>query len=753
MFERNKIVIILISCLLLGLYASLSEARRIVAVPNYNPQAKTCADIYCHSNGKGNTRSIAWNSRSPMICEICHGYPPPSEHHRSISAQTGCQVCHPDTIANGYTTRFHIDGAVTAYPVDVSESTIEEEGCIVCHKEQQNGLRAIVPEFQFLSHHIQGEINSRGCAVCHLEEEDIYHGNKQIDLKNHQGGPSFVSLQYDEFCLSCHNIGESQLYGPFPFNDSQPIISIQNELIYRERGNSTFTNFWYSHNHLPLSSGPMQRSRIALSQGQMSVNDPSLMMMQGAAVSSPIAGSPIAGSPLAVPVVPTTPTIITPIAAGGALIPGATSIIPGVTGIMMAHQIGGGALPTAVVPPSATGGMALQALSPAAINPIQPGNMNQQVISLASPAPMGVGNQTGLPLNPAPVASLGMPMYNQNELLSPLSVMTPGISNRFSPTLPLSPLNMGYPLTPAMGNPGMGNLGVGNPGISNLGMGNPGMGNPAVGIPVIANPGMGNFGMGNPALGNPGMSYGVGAQMIAYQQTTPRIIPYSPGMYSSMNNNTMIPAYQPSLMQSSSQNQHMTTITGNPGNSGQNMGFTPPPPPGNGNNMQQSQMAHNPQGPEVSVTMPQGHNPQQQTMGNDFGAMTLPSPGHKEDEATTNDMHNDTTQYAHDDQATTDETTCLQCHSYSDPQLIPYAQITLNYNGHYSHTGCSQCHMPHGSYQPKLIRVGIVWDPLSRTCNVDTCHPIFMHQAPLETNGLSYEVIPNSSCNTTSCHN
>ncbi|MGE0395164.1 MAG: CxxxxCH/CxxCH domain-containing protein [Kofleriaceae bacterium] len=65
--------------------------------------AGTCANNYCHGNGRGPTGSIAWTATGPLVCTSCHqtnGTGMSGDHRRHIGEENmECSECH-GTVVN-----------------------------------------------------------------------------------------------------------------------------------------------------------------------------------------------------------------------------------------------------------------------------------------------------------------------------------------------------------------------------------------------------------------------------------------------------------------------------------------------------------------------------------------------------------------------------------------------------------------------------------------------------------------------------
>lgn len=77
---------------------------------------KNCANIYCHSNGKGSFAAIpAWTSGTNLTCESCHATGALQvDHATHIAKGATCAQCHSQTTTTGNTITgtTHVDGTV-----------------------------------------------------------------------------------------------------------------------------------------------------------------------------------------------------------------------------------------------------------------------------------------------------------------------------------------------------------------------------------------------------------------------------------------------------------------------------------------------------------------------------------------------------------------------------------------------------------------------------------------------------------------
>lgn len=106
---------------------------------------KTCADVYCHGNGRSDGSVETDDSVS---CGECHGLgdslSPPHEAH--LDEEVQCAECHPtvDLSENITIKEMHLDGAVTlALPSVMARNEANETCTGTCHGEPHNGRQWI----------------------------------------------------------------------------------------------------------------------------------------------------------------------------------------------------------------------------------------------------------------------------------------------------------------------------------------------------------------------------------------------------------------------------------------------------------------------------------------------------------------------------------------------------------------------------------------------------------------------------------
>lgn len=67
----------------------------------YNRGTVSCTNTYCHSNGRGTSRTVTWTSETDMTCTSCHatsGDTMSGSHRRHIRRNIRCSQCHQDVI-------------------------------------------------------------------------------------------------------------------------------------------------------------------------------------------------------------------------------------------------------------------------------------------------------------------------------------------------------------------------------------------------------------------------------------------------------------------------------------------------------------------------------------------------------------------------------------------------------------------------------------------------------------------------------
>jgi predicted CxxxxCH...CXXCH cytochrome family protein len=194
------------------LFTTLASAKG--SVPTYSSATGTCSAVYCHganmnsnvsnapvtqpltapvwktsflvggassSLGNGSTTSGSGD------CARCHGYPPMTADHATVTSKADCIGCHTHVKAtgDGFTdASLHINGVVEA-----------TGNCTSCHAALKGKRVNIMQQFTSVknSHHYQGsaKIDNKVCYACHWEANSdgsantTYHGKSaasSVDL-------------------------------------------------------------------------------------------------------------------------------------------------------------------------------------------------------------------------------------------------------------------------------------------------------------------------------------------------------------------------------------------------------------------------------------------------------------------------------------------------------------------------------------------------------------------------------------------
>jgi len=67
----------------------------------YSKAGATCATMYCHSNGRGNTGTISFVAAGPLACTACHttdGQGMSGRHRLHLGEGIRCDGCHRDVV-------------------------------------------------------------------------------------------------------------------------------------------------------------------------------------------------------------------------------------------------------------------------------------------------------------------------------------------------------------------------------------------------------------------------------------------------------------------------------------------------------------------------------------------------------------------------------------------------------------------------------------------------------------------------------
>ena len=210
---------------------------------SFTDGANTCANVYCHSDGKGNYAAPDWDSAASGACGTCHDVPPTSGSHTAHISATGaniaCAGCH-GAGANDGTHAAHIDAAisVTAGVCDSCHAVDGADGsstptwgngatavCDACHAgtattvytDAGSTVRTAPAKGNFFSAgHGKTTANGGstppniGCTGCHGTTVDAAHmGAGSTDRLKTVNGQVYATATPNAFCGACHDGGSS----------------------------------------------------------------------------------------------------------------------------------------------------------------------------------------------------------------------------------------------------------------------------------------------------------------------------------------------------------------------------------------------------------------------------------------------------------------------------------------------------------------------------------------------------------------
>jgi len=164
------------------------EGSPRAGLPSFEPESRTCSNVYCHGSGlddKGSTPEPRWDN-AIASCDACHGMPPAGH-----GAMLDCNVCHGMTVDASkhiIAPQNHVDGTVqskgtacntchgsafsAAPPPDLSGCTSTDEITVGAHSSHLFG-----------PHRLRGPVL---CAECHMPVE------KPLDPGHFDVGPAKV---------------------------------------------------------------------------------------------------------------------------------------------------------------------------------------------------------------------------------------------------------------------------------------------------------------------------------------------------------------------------------------------------------------------------------------------------------------------------------------------------------------------------------------------------------------------------------
>ncbi|HBA90214.1 MAG TPA: CxxxxCH/CxxCH domain-containing protein [Geobacter sp.] len=196
------------------------------------PVAGTCSTAYCHSDGKGTNKTIAWSSVTSLDCKGCHGsaaapdfasvagepnylnagidQPLANSHKNHVTAAADCQNCHTATTATGTSIKAgapHTDGTAQVAAGPGKSFDIAGKSCsnVSCHTG--GGILTGVAAAKW------GD--SLGCVGCHGDASTL-SSNAHAKHVNVTTGKGYN-------CQTCHSqtvSGSSTIVGKAYHGDS-----------------------------------------------------------------------------------------------------------------------------------------------------------------------------------------------------------------------------------------------------------------------------------------------------------------------------------------------------------------------------------------------------------------------------------------------------------------------------------------------------------------------------------------------------
>ena len=174
--------------------------------------AGTCATSSCHSDGKGNAKTVTWTQAATLDCKGCHGSATTpaftsvagepnyvnagvdqtlaNSHNKHVKLAADCQNCHASTTVDGVSIKAgslkHADGFINMSAGNGKSFTIATKNCsnISCHSG--NGIVANVPAAKWGA--------TLGCNGCHADASTLSTGSHTKHLAK-----SGIS------CADCHS--------------------------------------------------------------------------------------------------------------------------------------------------------------------------------------------------------------------------------------------------------------------------------------------------------------------------------------------------------------------------------------------------------------------------------------------------------------------------------------------------------------------------------------------------------------------
>ncbi|HEY6871662.1 MAG TPA: CxxxxCH/CxxCH domain-containing protein [Geobacteraceae bacterium] len=219
-------------------FVSISGAR---VSKNYNTSNKTCSTAYCHSDGKGNYKSIAWTSATSLDCTGCHGSDASPDPQFSSSVSDGapnyvnagvnqakanshrthvkygasdCASCHANTTTDGYSIKSgstsHTNNTVEVYNGNGKTFTYSNDSTKTCSNVSCHNDGSLFT----VSNNAPQWGGSLGCTGCHGDASTLV-SNAHAKHVNTTTGKGYA-------CDNCHNLtvsGSSTIVDPTKHGD------------------------------------------------------------------------------------------------------------------------------------------------------------------------------------------------------------------------------------------------------------------------------------------------------------------------------------------------------------------------------------------------------------------------------------------------------------------------------------------------------------------------------------------------------
>ncbi len=241
----------------------------------------------CHDpHGTGNLYAIREEIR------LTDGASPITDGPVSFTATTGsqsyddgaspynerlCTVCHANTANPGYPMTNHVGGAnhlggydftgqdcTSCHPHSADADRFNEDGfmpiggCTICHSVAQDngdgvppgGRRAVVPEFSYNSHHVNGAVTDDDCRACHYIQDHtsgyvkLYDADNPANVIVLNGDPRTdpaEAAKLEAFCLACHDGDGAGGFAPFSDGTMPPVVdaTLWNAGAHKNAGSTT----------------------------------------------------------------------------------------------------------------------------------------------------------------------------------------------------------------------------------------------------------------------------------------------------------------------------------------------------------------------------------------------------------------------------------------------------------------------------------------------------------------------------------